>query len=118
MSITLTPAMNLPRIFLSAADNVYVSGSLQQAYAGSALHRYESRPPVVITRLVARGNYLNWLAASKFDVEKEILTGGKYINGVCSSAGTLCYVDSDCPAAEDCLGRLQAESRGCVAGIS
>ena len=40
---------------------------------------------------VAKGNYLNWLAASKFDVEKQILTGGKY-------DGT----------------SLLAESRGCV----
>jgi len=27
---------------------------------------------------VAKGNYLNWLTASKFDVEKKILTGGKF----------------------------------------
>ncbi len=26
----------------------------------------------------ARGNYLNWLTASKLDVQKQILTGGKY----------------------------------------
>lgn len=40
---------------------------------------------------VASGNYLNWLSASKFDVEKQTLTGGKY-------DGT----------------SLIAESRGCV----
>ncbi|HHO48516.1 MAG TPA: hypothetical protein ENN06_08720 [Desulfobacteraceae bacterium] len=28
----------------------------------------------------AKGNYLNWLASSKFDVEKKVLTGGKYEN--------------------------------------
>jgi type IV pilus assembly protein PilY1 len=33
---------------------------------------------------VASGNFLNWLTASKFDIEKQILTGGKYdtSNGV------------------------------------
>lgn len=39
----------------------------------------------------ATGNYLNWLTSSKFDVEKKILTGGKYV-------GT----------------QLLSESRGCV----
>ncbi len=28
----------------------------------------------------AKGNFLNWAASSKFDVEKKVLTGGKYIN--------------------------------------
>ncbi|MBI5665861.1 MAG: hypothetical protein HZC49_12370, partial [Nitrospirae bacterium] len=30
------------------------------------------------TAFVATGNYLNWLTSSKFDVQKQILTGGKY----------------------------------------
>lgn len=36
------------------------------------------------TGFVARGNFLNWLTTSKFDVEKQILTGGKFdtANGV------------------------------------
>ena len=42
-------------------------------------------------KFIASGNYLNWLTASKFDVQKEILTGGKF-------DGT----------------HLLAESRGCV----
>ncbi len=33
------------------------------------------------TGFVASGNFLNWLTASKFDVEKWILTGGKYEDG-------------------------------------
>lgn len=45
------------------------------------------------TGFVAKGNFLNWLTASKFDVEKQILTGGKY-----DSAST----------------SLVAESRGCA----
>jgi type IV pilus assembly protein PilY1 len=30
------------------------------------------------TAFVAKGNFFNWAMASKFDIEKEILTGGKY----------------------------------------
>ena len=32
-----------------------------------------------IVNFVAKGNYLNWLTSSKFDVEKKVLTGGKYV---------------------------------------
>jgi len=31
-----------------------------------------------VTGFYASGNFLNWATASKFDIEKEILTGGKY----------------------------------------
>ena len=34
--------------------------------------------PDQVAAFAARGNLLNWAMASKFDVEKEILTGGKY----------------------------------------
>ena len=34
--------------------------------------------PKTVTKFVAEGNYLNWLSASKFDIQKQILTGGKY----------------------------------------
>ena len=44
------------------------------------------------TGFVAKGNFLNWLTTSKFDVEKKVLTGGKF----------------DPPK-----GVLIAESRGC-----
>ncbi len=46
-----------------------------------------------VSRFLALGNYLNWLTMSKFDVQKQILTGGKYDT-------------SD--------QTLTAESRGCV----
>ncbi len=46
-----------------------------------------------VTKFLASGNYLNWLNTSKFDIEKKVLTGGRYL-----------------PAAE----ALAAESRGCV----
>ncbi len=32
----------------------------------------------VVTAFAASGNFLNWATASKFDIEKGILTGGKY----------------------------------------
>ncbi len=41
----------------------------------------------------ARGNFLNWASASKFDVQKEILTGGKH---------------------DSTTGQLIGESRGCA----
>ena len=47
--------------------------------------------PKVITSFRASGKYLNWLTASKFDIQKKALTGGKYEGGT-----------------------LIAESRGCV----
>ena len=31
-----------------------------------------------VTGFIAKGNYLNWAASSKLDIEKKILTGGKY----------------------------------------
>ena len=46
-----------------------------------------------VTAFAAKGNFLNWAAASKLDVEKEVLTGGKY---------------------DAANSRLVMESRGCV----
>jgi len=37
-----------------------------------------SAAPPVVTQFAARGNFLNWAAASKMDIQKKILTGGKY----------------------------------------
>jgi len=34
-----------------------------------------------VSRFVASGRFLNWLTMSKFDIEKGILTGGKYLDG-------------------------------------
>ncbi|QWV96046.1 pilus assembly protein PilY [Geomonas nitrogeniifigens] len=50
-------------------------------------------PTRVIDTFIASGKFLNWLAASKFDIEKKILTGGKYVSG---------------------SSLLQGETRGCV----
>ncbi len=38
----------------------------------------KSSTPAQVVTFAARGNLLNWATASKFDVEKGILTGGKY----------------------------------------
>ena len=65
----------------------------------------------------ASGQYLNWLTASKFDVEKQVLTGGKYVTKVCSSdVNRSCLTDTDC-ATGTCgavTNFLQPETRGCV----
>jgi len=34
--------------------------------------------PAQVTGFIASGNFLNWASASKLDIQKEILTGGKY----------------------------------------
>lgn len=44
---------------------------------------------------IAKGNYLNWLTSSKFDIEKKILIGGKY-DGASSSM---------VPESRGCVGR-------------
>ena len=55
--------------------------------------------PDEVTAFAAKGNLLNWAAASKLDIEKEILTGGKY-------EATGKYGAPN--------GRLVMESRGCL----
>jgi type IV pilus assembly protein PilY1 len=54
---------------------------------------FDTATPAQVDKFAAKGNYLNWLSASKFDIEKEVLTGGKY----------------DGPSQS-----LIAESRGCI----
>ncbi|MBB5346756.1 hypothetical protein JWG42_15425 [Desulfoprunum benzoelyticum] len=38
----------------------------------------ESLIPQKVVKFAATGKFLNWLSASKFDIQKKILTGGKY----------------------------------------
>jgi type IV pilus assembly protein PilY1 len=61
--------------------------------AGTICVNFAGTDPDAITAFIAKGNYLNWLTASKLDVEKEILTGGKY---------------------DTSTNELVAETRGCV----
>lgn len=46
---------------------------------------------ITVVTFAARGNYLNWASASKMDIEKKVLTGGKYGNNalVLESRGCL-----------------------------
>ena len=72
-----------------------------------------------VTGFVAKGNYLNWLTSSKYDVQKFILTGGKYVDKTCSvSTDVPCTTAADCPASEACsndvANYLMSEGRGCV----
>lgn len=68
--------------------------------------------------LYASGKFLNWLISSKFDVEKEVLTGGKYVTKVCSNnSDKSCLTNDDCGTGNSCnvvSAFLQPESRGCV----
>jgi len=70
----------------------------------------------------ATGSYLNWLTASKFDIEKKVLTGGKYVDKACydntgKRTDRACLSNTDCKDGETCTdvtNFLQPESRGCV----
>lgn len=65
----------------------------------------------------ASGEYLNWLIASKFDVEKQVLTGGKFVDKVCADdPDKSCLVNADCVTGTcgAVASFLQPESRGCV----
>jgi type IV pilus assembly protein PilY1 len=55
--------------------------------------------PDEVTAFAAKGNLLNWATASKLDIQKKILTGGKY-----EEAGTYGAPN----------GRIVMESRGCL----
>jgi type IV pilus assembly protein PilY1 len=67
------------------------AGQEAKSVTGTLCVIYANTSPYAVSTFLASGNYLNWLTASKFDVEKRILTGGKYV-------GT----------------QLLSESRGCV----
>ena len=52
-------------------------------------------PLKTVTAFAATGNFLNWASASKLDIQKKILTGGKY-----DTANGLMVMES-----RGCLGR-------------
>jgi hypothetical protein len=64
---------------MSAGGILYRGGSSADRYARVVLK--ESVDPHEVMFFAATGNFLNWAAASKFDVEKKVLTGGKYDAG-------------------------------------
>jgi len=71
--------------------------------AGTQYHRLFSIHIKVdgdtVTAFFAKGNFLNWATASKLDIQKKILTGGKY-----EATGTYGAPN----------GRIVMESRGCL----
>ncbi len=54
------------------------SGDCTYYHANKFCVAVDASTPPKVTKFSANGNYLNWLSASKFDVQKKILTGGKY----------------------------------------
>ena len=81
----------------AATGTKYGASSIADPYVGIAVDTTVT--PNVVTAFVAKGNYLNWAMASKLDIEKKILTGGKY-----EAAGTYGAPN----------GRLVMETRGCL----
>lgn len=78
----------------NGASSKFVPGA---ALPGSCTYRTDfvciNITGTTVDNFIAKGKFLNWLSASKFDVQKKILTGGKY----------------------DTLNRvLVGESRGCL----
>lgn len=57
-----------------ASCNVYIPGTLCM----NGTNLTNTSTPKTLTKFVAEGNYLNWLTSSKFDIQKHILTGGKF----------------------------------------
>ena len=73
-------------------------------------------PSRTVDVFMATGKFLNWLTASKFDIQKQILTGGKYLEKACSNNGSKsCTADADCSGGTCGSAQyLVGESRGCV----
>lgn len=55
-----------------------------------------SASPPAVTTFQARGNFLNWLTASKLDLEKQALTGGKFIPDGAGNGGVLAGESRGC----------------------
>ena len=72
----------------------------------------DATAPKAVTCFAARGNLLNWATASKLDIQKKILTGGKYYAGneKWNADGT---PDNTIQTADTNDDRLVAEHRGC-----
>lgn len=65
--------------FIKNAANTFPAASdCTYRIADKFCVKTDSSTPKKVTKFSASGNYLNWLTASKFDVQKKILTGGKW----------------------------------------
>ncbi len=76
----------------TAADNVNIFKT-SYVYVGLSGDASATPSTRTVSTFVASGKFLNWLSASKFDIEKKILTGGKF---------------------DPTTSTLTGESRGCV----
>ena len=66
-------------LYTAANESQYTSAggtAYYQDNPGDVWIKIDATPS--LTGLVASGNFLNWTTASKIDIQKEILTGGKY----------------------------------------
>ncbi|CAK8712746.1 PilC beta-propeller domain-containing protein [Candidatus Electrothrix aarhusensis] len=54
------------------------SGSSKYTHDDLCISLDNSASPTQVSAFAAQGNFLNWAMASRFDIEKKILTGGKY----------------------------------------
>ncbi|MBF0413429.1 MAG: hypothetical protein HQK70_12065 [Desulfamplus sp.] len=70
-----------------------------------------------VNKFKAKGNYLNWVTSSKFDLEKKILTGGKYNENSCTTTYS-CADGSACTDTTDSCddGSTCATTYSCPAG--
>jgi len=83
----------------NATDIQYTNSDVCVVIRETAAVDEEGNPKTVksVVDFAASGNFLNWASASKFDIEKKILTGGKF-TGVAADSNVT----------------LTAESRGCL----
>ncbi len=62
----------------AAAYCAAAAGTEKHSHADLCVSLDSGKTPKQASAFAARGNILNWAMSSKFDVEKKILTGGKY----------------------------------------
>ncbi len=83
----------------TAVDFLALQGGTRYFNASVAIAIDETVTPNEVKGLIAIGNFVNWVTASKFDIEKKILTGGK-------------LEETDTYGAPN--DRLVMENRGCL----
>ncbi|MDW7773825.1 MAG: hypothetical protein SCH71_13140 [Desulfobulbaceae bacterium] len=85
---------------------------------GSKITDVKTQSPAKVSCFAGRGNFLNWASASKFDIQKRILTGGKYSAGFetkkLDDDGNWVPDNSASPQTDTDDDRLIGENRGCT----
>ena len=98
-----------PSYTASHTDSAGTSTDLQITMVdavGNTITDVSTQTPASVTCFAAKGNFLNWASASKFDIQKKILTGGKYHAGYEDADNTVTTDNGD--------DRLVGEHRGCA----